>query len=191
MALSDEIFDRFKHLQSEARHCDPMTMTLASVDKRGRPTQRTITLIEADTRGLVFFTDSRSRKARHFADQPYASLCVYWHQLHAQVVIEGSVEVLGNQQSDVYWGNRERDSQISAWASRQSETLTSKQALVDRVEAVKTKYRDQQIPRPDHWLCYRIIADRVEFWKSGWHRLHERVCYDFIDGVWSKTLLSP
>ena len=191
MKMSEEIVDRFMHLQAEARHCDPLTMTLASVDERGRPTQRTITLIEVDPQGLVFFTDSRSRKACHFTRQPYAALCVYWHQLHAQIEIEGSVETIDENKSDVYWGNRERDGQISAWASHQSSVLASKQELLDRVETVKNKYRDRQIPRPAHWLCYRIVPDRVEFWKSGWHRLHERVCFDQINGEWIKSLLNP
>jgi pyridoxamine 5'-phosphate oxidase len=191
MKMSAEIIDRFMHLQSEARDCDPLTMTLASVDERGRPTQRTITLIQVDPQGLVFFTDSRSRKACHFTQRPYASLCVYWHQLHVQIEFDGSVEAIDDMQSDIYWGNRERDGQISAWASHQSKVLTSKQELLDRVETVKNKYRDLQIPRPAHWLCYRIIPERVEFWKSGWQRLHERVCYDQINGEWKKSLLNP
>ena len=191
MNLSDEILSKFNHLQAEARDCDPMTMALASFDERDRPTQRTITLIQVDSQGLVFFTDSRSRKGHHFANRAYASLCVYWHQLHAQVLFEGGVEIIDDKQSDVFWGNRERDGQISAWASHQSEVLASKQVLIDHVEAVKNQYRDLQIPRPAHWLCYRITPDRVEFWKSGWHRLHERVCYDLCDGDWNKSLLYP
>jgi pyridoxamine 5'-phosphate oxidase len=189
--LSDEILDRIKHLQSEAQHCDPMTMTLASVDQAGRPTQRTITLIRVDARGLVFFTDCRSRKGQHFIDRPYVSVCVYWQHLHEQVEMEGAVQVLDSSEADGYWGDRERDGQLSAWASHQSAPLATKQDLVDRVEAVKDKYRDIRIPRPPHWLCYRIIPDRVEFWKSGWHRLHERVCYDLSHGEWEKSLLNP
>lgn len=191
MNLSDEILNQFIHLQTEARDCDPMTMALASVDESGRPTQRTITLIQVDSQGLVFFTDSRSRKGRHFANRAYASLCAYWHHLHAQVLFEGSVEIMDNRQSDVFWGNPERDSQISDWASHQSKILASKQVLLNRVEAVKNQYRDLQIPRPAYWLCYRIIPDRVEFWKSGWHRLHERVCYELSNGDWNKSLLNP
>ena len=191
MMLPDEILDRLNYLQSEAKHCDPMTMMLASVDERGRPTQRTVTMIQIDPLGLVFFTDSQSRKGQHFADRPYASASSYWHDLHEQVEFEGNIEVLDSKQADAHWSSRERDSQISAWASHQSQILRNKQDLLDRVEAVKTQFRDQLIPRPPHWLCYRIVPDHVEFWKSGWQILHERVCFDLKGTVWSKTLLDP
>lgn len=189
--LPDEILDHLSYLQSEAKHCDPMTMTLASVDKRGRPTQRTITTIQIDAQGLVFFTDSRSRKGRHFTDHPYASLCSYWHDLHEQVEFEGYVEILGDKDADRYWQSRERDSQISAWASHQSSAIQSRQELLDRVEVVKIRFRDRLISRPPHWRCYRVVPDHVEFWKSGWQILHERISYDFKESAWTKSLLDP
>jgi pyridoxamine 5'-phosphate oxidase len=186
-----EIMNRFQHLLREARHCDPNAFTLASVDKQGLPGQRTVTMIHFDEQGLVFFSSSQSRKGQHFAKNNYASACFYWHSLHQQVEFAGSIEILGNEQADEFWRTRERDSQISAWASRQSEQLESRGELLAQVKQVKARFRDIQIPRPSYWLAYRLIPGRVEFWKSGWSRLHERICFEIRDGSWQQNLLYP
>ena len=189
--LKKEILDRFQHLLREARHCDPEAFTLASVDERGLPTQRTVMLLHIDEQGLIFFTDSRSRKGQHFAKKPYASACFYWHSLHQQVEFDGSIQMVGTRQTDDYWNSRERDSQISAWASQQSNRLESRDQLLQEVGDIKDRFRDILIPRPSHWLAYRLVPERVEFWKSGWHRLHERTCFKWIGESWQRNLLYP
>lgn len=189
--LNEEILKRFNQSMSEAINCDPAAMTLATVDDRGRPTQRVIMLLSIDERGLVFYTNSESRKGRHFEQHPYASACFYWHSLHQQVEFDGYVETIEPSEADKHWHNRERDSQISAWASRQSAPLQNRDQLLQRVREVKARYRDVLIPREPHWQAYRLIPERVEFWKSGWHRLHERVCFEYRDSNWEKGLLNP
>ena len=189
--LNKHILERFRHLLREARNCDPSTFSLASVDERGLPTLRTIMLVHIDAQGLVFFTNSRSRKGQHFAQNPYASACFYWHNLHQQVEFDGRIKMVGTQQTDDYWNSRERESQISAWASQQSDRLESRAQLLQEVKDVKKHFRDILVPRPPHWLAYRLIPERVEFWKSGWHRLHERTCFESSGESWQQNLLYP
>ena len=189
--LNADILERFNYLLREASHCDPHAFTLATVDERGLPTQRTVTLLQIDKKGLVFFTNSQSRKGRHFSKTPYASACFYWHSLRQQVEFDGRVELIEETQTDVYWNNRERDSQICAWASQQSECLESREQLLDRVSEVKERFRDAMIPRPPHWVAYLLSPERVEFWKAGWHRVHERTCFESTGGNWQKILLYP
>ena len=189
--LTEDILERFNHLLREAEHYEPPTFTLASVDERGLPSQRTISLLHIDKLGLVFFTSSKSRKGQHFAKTPYASACFYWHSLRQQVEFDGGIEVLKDEQADDYWNSRERDSQICAWASRQSERLENRDQLMDEVSAVKDRYRDVQVPRPPHWVAYRLSPERVEFWKAGWHRVHERTCFESTGNSWNQILLYP
>ena len=189
--LDDEILERFNYLLREAQHSELSTFTLASVDERGLPTQRTVTLLHIDKRGLVFFTSSQSRKGRHFARQPYASACFYWHSLRQQVEFDGKIEVVDDKQTDEYWDSRERDSQICAWASQQSERLESREQLLNQIDEIKDRYRDIKIPRPPHWVAYRLSPERVEFWKAGWHRVHERTCFKPLGNSWEQILLYP
>ncbi len=191
MLLSDEIIQNFSRLLAEARDCIPTAMTLASVDERGRPTQRTMLMKLIDKRGFIFFTNSKSRKGQHFTNTPYACACVYWHNHRQQIEVEGRISTINNDEADYHWSSRERDNQITAWASLQSEQLSSRDALVDRINKAKKIFHGIQIPRPIHWQGYRLEPDRVEFWKADWHRLHERIRYDYQNDSWKKTLLNP
>jgi pyridoxamine 5'-phosphate oxidase len=189
--ISKEILSRFNHLQTEVKDCDSSAMTLASVDERCRPTQRIITLLLIDPQGLVFFTNRNSRKGQHYAVNPHASACFFWQSLKQQVEFDGTIEPVEESVADAIWQTRDRDSQIGSWASNQSQPLENKQQLLARVVDVKNRYRDILIPRAPDWLAYRLVPDRVEFWKSGWHRLHERVCYELKNETWHRKLLEP
>ena len=194
--IDEEILKRFEHLLAEAHHyrnsdCDPTAMTLATVDAQGCPSLRTVLLKQADTRGFVFFTNSRSRKGRQLDNNPNAALCFYWHCLNQQVEAAGTVEVIPASESDEYWKTRERDKQIAAWASNQSEPLENRDLLMQQIAHYKNKFEGERIPRPPHWYGYRLIPTRIEFWKAGWHRLHERICYQKTAGSWETVLLNP
>ena len=142
MLLSDEIIQHFTRLLAEARDCIPTAMTLASIDERGRPTQRTMLMKLLDKRGFIFFTNSKSRKGQHFTNTPYACACVYWHNLRQQIEVEGRISTINNDEADYHWSSRERDNQITAWASLQSEQLSSRDELVNRINKAK-----KDIPR--------------------------------------------
>ncbi len=192
--LLDEALQRFRRQLDAARKTDlrePTAMSLATADAQGRPSVRTMLLKVVDERGFVFFTNSLSRKGRELQANPRVSLCFFWQPLMKQVRIDGMIEVIDDAEADKYWRTRPRDSQLGAWASQQSEPLADRETLERRVAEYHDKFVDQQVPRPPHWPGYRVVPERIEFWKSGWHRLHERVCYDKTDQGWTRFLLNP
>jgi pyridoxamine 5'-phosphate oxidase len=194
MDLYLEALNRFRNLLKEAQKTDllePTAMTLATCDARGYPTARTVLLKKVDTHGFAFYTNLHSRKARQLESNPRAALCFFWQPLMQQVTIEGSVQILSDEEAEAYWNTRERDSQIVAWASNQSERLDSQATLQRQHELYRDRFKDQKVPRPADWCGYQIVPQRIEFWKSGWHRLHERVCYSKSEEGWKVTLLYP
>jgi pyridoxamine 5'-phosphate oxidase len=187
LALFGELLDAA--LATDLR--EPTAMTLATADADGRPSVRTMLLKRFDEQGFVFFTNSHSRKGRELDENPHAALCFFWQPMMQQVRIEGRVVPIGAEESDSYWETRTRDSQLGAWASQQSDPLEDRKLLEHEVSEHHARFLNQPVPRPPHWFGYRVIPKRIEFWKSGWHRLHERVLYEKTTDGWCKTLLFP
>jgi pyridoxamine 5'-phosphate oxidase len=192
--LYSEALVRFGELLAAAANTglrEPTAMMLATADADGRPSVRTMLLKRYDEQGFVFFTNSHSRKGRDLDENPQASLCFFWQALVEQVRIEGPVEHISTEESNNYWATRTRDSQLGAWASQQSDPLEDRKMLEHEVSKYHDKFVNQPVPRPPHWFGYRVIPERIEFWKSGWHRMHERVLYEKTPAGWRKTLLYP
>jgi len=169
----------------------PASMALATVDRQGGPTVRIVLLRGFDQRGLVFYTHSASRKGRQLAENPRAAACFYWEDLETQVRVEGPVEPTSASQSDTYWATRPRDSQLGAWASNQSEVLANRETLRRRFEETARRFADRAVPRPPHWIGYRLVPERLEFWVDRPARLHERTVYEKQDATWSVYQLYP
>lgn len=192
--MSNDPIARFKELlvQAEQAGLPPHNAAaLATAGDDRQPTARMVLLKDVDEAGFVFYTNLESRKARQLADNPRASLCFWWPQLKRQVRVEGRIELVSDRDADDYFADRPRGSQIGAWASQQSSKLSSRADLIAAVELLTTKYQDQPVPRPPYWSGYRLVPDRIEFWKDQPDRLHERELYTREKNGWTITLLAP
>ena len=170
---------------------EPTAMALATADAQGRPSVRTVLLKEATPSGFVFYTNLKSRKGKQLAANPRAALCFFWDKLMEQVLVEGLVKPVSGREADNYWASRPRESQIGAWASLQSRPLDSRKKLLARVTKYKSKFLGKPVPRPLHWGGFRLIPNRIEFWKRRPFRLHERLLFKKRGGRWVKTFLYP
>ena len=170
---------------------EPTAVTLATADRDGRPSARTVLLKGHDSHGFAFYTNLHSRKAEQLADNPRAALCCFWQELKRQIHIEGTVTDVSDEEADEYWNTRPRESRIGAWASDQSAPLKDRQELQQRYQQFDLKYHGDHIPRPPHWSGYRVVPERIEFWQGRAHRLHERRCYQLDGDHWTLTLLNP
>jgi pyridoxamine 5'-phosphate oxidase len=170
---------------------EPTAMTLATVGRDGQPSARLVLLKSVDERGFVFYTNLRSRKGRDLAANPRAALTVHWQPLEVQVRIEGIAHQVADAEADAYFATRARGSQIGAWASDQSETLTADGELDARVAELEQRFAGRQVPRPPHWSGYRVVPVRIEFWRNRPSRLHERRLFERDGGLWRERLLFP
>ena len=192
--LYDEAIERFRMVLSEAHTREPNepnAMTLATSDRDGRPTARTVTLKEVSADGLVFHTNETSVKGIQLAENSRACAVFFWRRLMEQIVVDGVVEVLDEETIDAHWQTRSRERQLVAWASEQSQPTPDRDTLLQRVAEAKTAFRDQKVPRPPDWLGYCLVPSRIEFWQAGWHRPNERISYASTDTGWTKQYLNP
>ena len=191
--LADEPIAQLEAWLAEAREAVPRAdvMALATADAGGRPSTRMVLLRGVDLRGVSFFTNRDSRKGRELRENPRAAAVVHWWELGRQVRVEGPVEELSGAESRAYWATRPRDSQIAAWASRQSKPLSGRDELDARVAGTGARFAGGDVPLPPFWGGYRIVPESVEFWQHRDSRLHDRVRYARIAGGWRRERLAP
>lgn len=170
---------------------DPNAMALATIDADGQPSLRMVLLKGADATGFVFYTNLDSRKGRALSGNTRAALLFHWKSLRRQVRVEGAVEPVTDAEADAYFASRARQSQIGAWASRQSAPLPDRFALEKAVARYTAKFGIGTIPRPPHWSGFRLVPNRMEFWQDGRFRLHERAQFDRTGDGWAHTRLYP
>jgi pyridoxamine 5'-phosphate oxidase len=173
-----------------AERADPTAVALATVGPTGAPSVRMVLFKDADARGFTFFTHYESRKARELAADPRAALCFYWAAIGVQVRAEGRTERLTEGESDAYFATRPRASQLGAWASRQSQPLGSREELLARVAEMEARFPGP-VPRPPSWGGYRLAPERIEFWRAGEARLHDRIVYERTPAGWQPQRLYP
>jgi pyridoxamine 5'-phosphate oxidase len=169
---------------------EPNAMVLATADPAGRPSARTVLLKGFDERGLVFFTQLRSRKGAELAANPFASLVLLWLPMRRQVVVCGRVEQIDRAETEAYFGTRPRESQLGAWASPQSHVIPGR-AVLDRAFADTASRFPDAVPVPEHWGGFRVLPDTVEFWQGRTGRLHDRLRYRRDAGGWAVERLGP
>jgi pyridoxamine 5'-phosphate oxidase len=170
---------------------DPNAMILSTANKNGIPSARTVLLKGFDEKGFVFFTNYESAKAKDLAENSFASLLFLWLELERQVRITGKAERVSREESEKYFISRPRDSQLGAWASKQSTVIPNRKILESKFEGMREKFEGKEVPPPSFWGGYKVIPQRVEFWQGRENRLHDRICYSITEGEWKIERLSP
>jgi pyridoxamine 5'-phosphate oxidase len=188
---------RFRELLDQAiaiprdRLPEPTAFALATVDANGQPSARIVLLKNVDERGFVFYTNYESRKGRELLATHKAAMCFHWQSMEVQVRVEGAVETVSDAEADAYFASRARGSQVGAWASIQSRPMGSQSDLDARVAEMEQRFAGRSVPRPPHWSGFRVVPQRIEFWRSMPSRLHVRHVYTRDGDGWSVTQLYP
>lgn len=185
-----EQFGRWFDEAVRAKVPEPNAMTLATVGADGRPSTRVVLVKSFDASGVVWYTNYSSRKGRDLAEHPLAALQFHWVELERVVRIEGPVEKVSAEESDAYFAVRPLDSRLGAWASPQSEVIANRAVLVANAARVSAQH-GLHPPRPDWWGGYRLRPQVWEFWQGRRSRLHDRLRYRLVDGVWVRERLAP
>lgn len=175
-----------------AQLIDPTAMVLATVDEDGTPWQRIVLLKGVSNGGFVFYTNYDSDKAHAIAREPRVSLHFPWNMLDRQVIVAGTAQKIGSEESAAYFATRPRESQVAAWASHQSKVVGDRAALERQAQQIRERFGDGEIPLPPFWGGYRVLPQRLEFWQGGQHRLHDRFVYQRgAGGEWEIEQLQP
>jgi pyridoxamine 5'-phosphate oxidase len=187
-------FLRFSRWLGEARRARvplPEAMAVATADPAGNPSARTVLLASADPRGFVFYTHALSRKARELAGRPRAALVFYWHRTGKQVRVEGGVARVAREEADAYWRSYPRDTQLATLALDANVAATRRRDLVSSFAALSRYWRGKAIPRPVHWVGYRLTPDAYGFWHSRAHRLNDGEIFVRVKRGWKRRWLPP
>ena len=217
--MLDNPIDQFIEWYKDAKKCasikHPEAMILSTINN-GCPDSRVVLLKTIDNTGFIFFTNYESSKGKDLEKNPNACMLFYWEKLKRQVRIRGTVERTQSTLiapllntflkttarikkkinkkiniSDSYFSQRQRESQIGAWASNQSQEIKGKDELEERIKRVEEKFKNKEIPRPPYWGGYRLIPTQIEFWEEKEFRLHERLLYTKDNNQWETKVLSP
>jgi pyridoxamine 5'-phosphate oxidase len=193
-SLADDPFAQFTLWMNqaiEAQIQDPTAMSVATVSPEGKPWQRMVLLKGFDKKGFVFYTNLGSRKAKEIEANAQVSLHFPWLQLDRQVIVGGRAERLSAVEVMKYFISRPKESQLAAWASKQSSRINSRQALETQFAQIKEKFTKGDIPLPDFWGGFRVVPEEIEFWQGGESRLHDRFSYSRTGDDWTIDRLSP
>ena len=169
---------------------EPNAMTLATVGVDGRPSTRIVLIKGLSEKGLDWYTNFNSRKGQELAGNPMAALQFHWVELERVVRIEGRVERIDDAKADAYFASRPLDSRLGAWASPQSQVISSRAVLVAQAARYAAQFALSP-PRPPHWGGFRLVPDRWEFWQGRKSRLHDRLRYSLSEGQWLRERLAP
>ena len=192
---SDDPLGPFERWMDEAERSeprDPNAIALATVDAEGRPDVRMVLLKGRDQRGFVFYTNAESAKGRELATNAEAAFVLYWKSLNRQIRVRGGVSGVASIEADAYFASRHPRSRLGAWASEQSRPLAGRAQLEARMAEVERRFADGNIPRPPHWLGFRVAPRTIEFWQDRPSRLHDRIVFT-ADGAggWTGQRLYP
>ena len=184
------LFKKWYDLACKTEINDPNAMTLSTLSNN-QPSSRVVLLKSYDEIGLVFYTNSNSKKGKSIKVNNNVALNFHWKTQNRQIRIEGNANIVSKEVSDSYFKTRPRNSQIGAWSSNQSDDLPSRDELVKNIKDFEMKYKDKDIPRPSHWNGYLVMPNLIEFWQEMPFRVHDRVLYFKSDNSWKIKKLYP
>ena len=186
------LFERWLAEAEETEPNDPNAVQVATIGADGMPNLRTVLLKGHDERGFVFYTNFEGRKGRELDANPVAAMNFHWKTRARQVRVRGRVERVADDEADAYYASRALGSRIGAWASRQSEPVESRAALMEAVAAMERRHGDSP-SRPPHWGGFRVVPSEIEFWQDGEYRLHDRLRFTREDPrqSWRTERLQP
>ncbi len=181
----------FEHTEEAAGTGEVNTMTLSTLGQDGFVHARVVLLKHFSSGGFTFFTNYDSQKGRDIVHSPRVCLSFFWPTVERQVIITGMAAKVDAAESDEYFATRPRGSQLGAWASHQSEQISSREQLEKKLRELETDFADKDIPRPAHWGGYIVEPHTIEFWQGRPNRLHDRIRYERSGEKWETSRLSP
>ena len=184
------LFKKWYDLACKTEINDPNAMTLSTLSNN-QPSSRVVLLKSYDEIGLVFYTNSNSKKGKSIKENNNVALNFHWKTQNRQIRIEGIANIVSKEVADSYFKTRPRNSQIGAWSSNQSDDLSSRDELVKNIKDFEMKYKDKDIPRPSHWNGYLVMPNLIEFWQEMPFRFHDRVLYLKSHNSWKIKKLYP
>ena len=184
------LFKKWYDLACKTEINDPNAMTLSTLSNN-QPSSRVVLLKSYDEIGLVFYTNSNSKKGKSIKENNNVALNFHWKTQNRQIRIEGNANIVSKEVADSYFKTRPRNSQIGAWSSNQSDDLSSREELIKNIKDFEMKYKDKDIPRPSHWNGYLVMPNLIEFWQEMPFRFHDRVLYLKSDNSWKIKKLYP
>ena len=184
------LFKKWYDLACKTEINDPNAMTLSTLSNN-QPSSRVVLLKSYDESGLVFYTNSNSKKGKSIKENNNVALNFHWKTQNRQIRIEGIANIVSKEVADSYFKTRPRNSQIGAWSSNQSDDLSSRDELVKNIKDFEMKYKDKDIPRPSHWNGYLVVPNLIEFWQEMPFRFHDRVLYLKSHNSWKIKKLYP
>ncbi len=187
-----KLFIRWLENAQLSNVADPTAMSLSTVERNGQPSSRIVLLKKVENGKLIFYTNYHSKKAREIRSQSKVAAHLYWSELERQVKIAGIARPIDDADSDLYFQSRPYESNISTWASPQSEVIPNRHYLEKEYEKYLKRYPStEKVPRPAYWGGYGITPTVIEFWQGGMYRLHDRIEYTKKDERWSRVRLGP
>ncbi len=194
-SVDTDPFQQFQKWFDEALNSDviePNAMNLATVNEDGRPSARMVLLKGLENNRFHFYTNYQSKKGRDLENSPACALTFFWPELERQVRVEGVASRVAGDISDRYFRSRPRESQIGAWASPQSALIDNRDILEQRFREIEKKFEGHEVlSRPHQWGGFGVEAHLMEFWQGGAGRLHDRIQYVKIEGIWKIYRLAP